>query len=191
LEKAEALYSRVLDLVPQDADEGYNYALVLYALGKYEKAEEILGGRQFALIENSDSLLLYARSQAAQRKIEAIDSFDKWLKTNSDPKVAFEYAGLLERLEHYARAVDLYREIIDVLPPENEDPAIQDVRFAAARLLLVADSENPEGLEELNAARAAGFSDRAALEELLADERVNTAGREGIRKILGELPSGD
>ncbi|MDR1104828.1 MAG: tetratricopeptide repeat protein [Treponema sp.] len=187
LKKAEALYGRVLALVPEDADEGYNYALVLYALEKYDEAEEVLGKRQFALLENGDFLLLYARVQAALHKPEAVDSYDKWLMNNQDPKVSYEYAGLLEKLDHYARAIELYRDVINTLPPDSADPPLGDVHFAAARLLLIADGENPEGLEELSAAAGAGFGDREALEDLLADERVNTEGREGIRRILGGL----
>jgi tetratricopeptide (TPR) repeat protein len=185
--KAEALYARVLALVPEDADEGYNYALVLCALGKYGEAEETLEGRQFALLENGDFLLLYARAQAAQHKLEAVDSYDRWLQNNSDPAVSWEYAGLLEKLEHYARALELYREIAGALGPESTDPGLKDVHFAAARILLAADGENPEGLQELAAAAAAGFADREALEKLLADERINAAGREGIRRILDGL----
>ncbi|MDR1419825.1 MAG: tetratricopeptide repeat protein [Treponema sp.] len=187
LEKAEALYARVLALVPEDADEGYNYALVLYALEKYALAEEILAGREFALLEKSDFLLLYARVQAALHKPEAVDSYDTWLKNNSDPRVSYEYAGLLEKLEHYAGALELYREIINTLPSDSTDPDMRDLHFAAARLFLVADSENPEGLEELDAAAALGFSDREALEDLLADGRVTAAGREGIRRVLEAL----
>jgi tetratricopeptide (TPR) repeat protein len=36
LEKAEALYNRVLVLVPESADDGFNYALVLYGLKQYD-----------------------------------------------------------------------------------------------------------------------------------------------------------
>jgi len=40
-ERAEALYLRILELVPESADDGFNYALVLFGMGRYEESEEV------------------------------------------------------------------------------------------------------------------------------------------------------
>ncbi|MCL2190961.1 MAG: tetratricopeptide repeat protein, partial [Treponema sp.] len=40
IEKASALYERFLALVPESADDGYNHALVLFAMQRYAEAEQ-------------------------------------------------------------------------------------------------------------------------------------------------------
>jgi tetratricopeptide (TPR) repeat protein len=186
-ERAEALYGRVLALEPEGADDGYNYALVLYALEKYEQAEETLKAREFNVRENSDALLLYARAQGAQRKVESVDSYDKWLAANSDPLVSYEYAQLLEKLEHYDRALTQYRTALTALTSDTEKLKKTDLRFAIARTLLAADSESAEGITELDAAVSGGFADKAALEDLLLDQRISAGGKDGIRAAIAEI----
>jgi tetratricopeptide (TPR) repeat protein len=184
LEMAESFYERVLTLVPESADDGYNYALVLFAIKKYAKAEEILGAHEFALLDNNDVLLLYARTQAAQDKVEAADSYAQWLVNNSDPKVRYEYAQVLEKAELYARALEEYRTALDGLSQDSADLKKPDLRYAIARLLLIADAESAEGLTELEAAVSEGFADTAALEELLKDERISAANRGNIQTLI-------
>ena len=192
LEKAEQHYQKLLSLVPESADEGYNYALILYTMEKYEKAEQVLEGYRFAILDNSDTLLLYARIQKAQDKIEAIDSYAKWLTDNSNAKVKFEYGEILEKHEFYARALEEYRSILPdestgEKTEENANVSNKDVRFAIARLLLIADSESEDGIKELNTARAEGFDDIEALEELLKDIRISNENLLQIRSIINDL----
>jgi predicted Zn-dependent protease len=106
IEMAALLYDRLLFLVPESADDGYNYALVLFAMKKYDKAEAVLKSHEIALLDNNDVLLLYARCQKEQGKPEAIDTYASWLINNSDTKVRYEYAQLLEDQELYARALE-------------------------------------------------------------------------------------
>jgi tetratricopeptide (TPR) repeat protein len=187
-EKAEKLYQRVLDLSPESADDGYNYALVLFAVKKYAEAENVLAANGFALRDNKDVLLLYARVQKIQDKPEAADSYDKYFAAgNEDPRARYEYAQVLEKLEFYARALEQYREALKILPAESEDPKKGDLRFIIARLLLVADSENPEGLSELSGAVSDGFTGKEALAELLKDERISAAGKTGIQELIDEM----
>lgn len=188
IKKAEAHYRKLLELVPESADDGYNYALVLYAMEKYAEAEEALSGREFALLENSDVLLLYARAQKAQNKVEAIDTYAKWLESaaSPDPKARYEYAQLLEGQELYARALEEYRVILAGLAADSTDPKKTDVRFTIAKLLLVADSASEEGVTELQGAVSDGFKDLEALEKLAADERISAENKSGIRKIIDE-----
>jgi tetratricopeptide (TPR) repeat protein len=187
LTKAEQYYRRVLELIPESADDGYNYSLVLFAVKKFEEAEQVLAKNPYALDENKDALLLYARIQKAQGKIEAVDTYAKFLANNSDSKVRYEYAQLLESIELYAKAVEEYRAILEELPQDTPDPKRQDVRFSLARVLLIADGENPEALTELEAAISEGFTDPEALENLAADEKISASNQERVREMISKL----
>jgi tetratricopeptide (TPR) repeat protein len=185
-ETAEQYYRRVLDLVPESADDGYNYALVLFTIKKYAEAEDVLGAYEFALLDNNDVLLLYARAQAAQDKVEAADSYAQWLAVNSDPRVRYEYGQVLEKAELYARALEEYRTALNGLAQDSEDPKKTDLRYTIARLLLIADPESDAGVEELKTAVSEGLSDMAVLEALFSDERISEANKEGIRALITE-----
>jgi tetratricopeptide (TPR) repeat protein len=168
-DKAESLYGRVLALVPESVDDGYNYALVLYALEKYPQAEEVLA-KYPTLLENDDTLLLYARCQNVQDKPEAIDNFTKYLEIKDDANVRYEYAAALERASFYAHALEEYRKTYTALTPESVSPTKPAVRFAVARVLLLADSDNDEGIEELRGALVDGFDDFDAVKALLTED---------------------
>jgi tetratricopeptide (TPR) repeat protein len=184
IEKAGTLYDRVLVLVPESADDGYNYALVLFAMKKYTEAEQVLKNHEFALLDNNDVLLLYARAQKEQGKPEAIDSYDKWLTNNTGADVRYEYAQLLESQELYARALEEYRLALGSLTAGSVNPSKQEVRFTIARLLLVADSGSTEGITELKGAVDDGFSDTEKMTELLDDDRISAANKEEIRALI-------
>ncbi|MDR2103825.1 MAG: hypothetical protein LBP42_06970, partial [Treponema sp.] len=157
---------------------------MLYATEQYARAETVLAKYQYALEENNDILLLYARSQGAQNKVEAVDSYSLWLTNNKDLKVQYEYARVLEQVELYARALEQYREILTGLAQDSTDPKKSDVRYAAAKLLLVADPENEEGIIELKKAVDEGFEDTGALEEFLQDERIIERHRQDLQNII-------
>jgi tetratricopeptide (TPR) repeat protein len=190
LTKAEQYYQRVLELIPESVDDGYNYALVLFAVKKFEEAEKILLKNPYALEEAKDSLLLYARIQKAQDKVEAIDTYAKFLINNPDLKVRFEYAQMLEAMELYAKAIEEYRTTLTELSQDTNDPSDlerQNIRFSLARALLIADGENPEGLAELEGAISDGFTDEEALENLAGDEKISLANQELIRGIINRM----
>jgi len=187
IEKAAALYDKVLTLVPESADDGYNYALVLFAMKKYEQTEQVLKNHEFALLDNNDVLLLYARSQKEQGKPEAIDSYDKWLANNTDAKVRYEYAQLLESNELYARALEEYRTALGGIAGGATDPSKPDIRFAIGRLLLIADSGSNAGITELKGAVDDGFTDSEKVNEMLADGRISAAHKDEIRTIITEM----
>ncbi|MDR0449876.1 MAG: tetratricopeptide repeat protein [Treponema sp.] len=184
--KAEQYYRQVLELIPESADDGYNYALVLFAVKKFEEAEKILLSNPYALEESKDALLLYARVQRAQAKVEAIDTYARYLLNNTDTKVRYEYARILEEEELYARAIEEYRTSLSELS-ESADLKRQDIRFSLARALLIADGENPEGLTELEEAIASGFTDTDALENLAADERLSAANQDRVRGLIAAV----
>ena len=189
---AEELYERVLALEPESADQGYNYALVLMALDKPDKAEEALLRYRIAMAENKNTLLLLARAQKAQNKVEAADTYSEWLQGSSDVKVRYEYAQVLEAAEFYARALEEYRTVITALPQgqSNPDPAAPvrtDVRVAVARLLLVADPEKDDGIAELETAVTEGLTDTEKLTGLLDEEGISAGHKDAIRRIIEDI----
>jgi tetratricopeptide (TPR) repeat protein len=184
--KAEKHYDRLLVLIPESADDGYNYALVLYAMKKYGEAEQVLKNHEFALLDNKDILLLYARAQKEQGKVEAIDTYASWLAVNSDAKIRYEYAQLLESHEFFARALDEYQLALGGMNNDSVNPSKKELRFTIARLFLIADGDNPQGLNELRGAVDDGYNDFEAMEKLLSDDRISAANRDSIRTVIAD-----
>jgi tetratricopeptide (TPR) repeat protein len=184
---AQRHYSRLLELVPESADDGYNHALVLYAMERYDEAEQVLEKYRYSLHDNRDLLLLYARIQSAQNKVEAIDTFSAWLVEGSNPKVRYEYALALEYHELYARALEEYRKAISEVTSSTVDIKRSDIRFALARVLLIADSENTEGITEMQNAVEEGFSDTSAIEKLIENGKITAANRNRLRNIASDM----
>jgi tetratricopeptide (TPR) repeat protein len=195
-EEAETLYVRVLALAPEAVDNGYNYALVLYAMERPAEAEAVLNKYPFALEENKDIQLLYARAQRAQHKPEAVDSYHRRLAGASDPLIEYEYAEVLEENSLYARALETYRSLLAALPAAGDGtspgPERSEVRFRTARLIFIADPGNAEALTELRAALEEGYTggEGEGTGSLLEDERISDADKEGIRALVKELESG-
>ena len=190
IEKAEAHYNRVLELVPESADDGFNYALVLYGLKKYEDCEKVLNKYPFALEEKAPSVLLLARAQREMNKIEAVDTFAKWIIVNAgtaNPQGFLDYARVLEKAELYARALEQYDAAIKALTKDTETLKKSAIRFEKSRLLLTVDPDNEEGLKEFTRAVDEGFSDIAAIEALVLDKRINKYHKDEIEKVLNNL----
>jgi len=189
-EKAEAHYAKVLELIPESADDGYNYALVLYGLQKYEDCEIVLNKYPFALEEKASSVLLLARAQREMGKVEAVDTFAKWVIVNAgtaNPQGFLDYARVLEKAEFYARALEQYNEAIKANTKDTETLKKSTIRFEKSRLLLAVDPDNEEGLTEFTEAVKEGFSDIEAIEALVLDKRINQVHRDEIQKILDEM----
>jgi tetratricopeptide (TPR) repeat protein len=188
LPAAEALYRRVLELEPESSDQGYNYALVLMALEKPEQAEEVLLKYKIIMAENKDTLLLLARAQKALNKVEAVDTYSQWLQDNTDAKVRYEYAQVLESAQFYAKALEEYRAVIEALPQGKPSAGgtldRTEVRFTMARLLLLADSEKEDGITELETAVTEGFSDTEKLTALLDEAGISAAHKDEIRRVI-------
>ena len=187
IERASELYERLLALVPESADDGYNHALVLYAMERYEEAERVLLNNAIALLDNNDVMLLHARIKRRLGNPEAIDTFARWLANNAaDQRVRHEFAQLLESRNHYARALEEYRTVLAALTAASVDPSRAEVRFAVARLLLTVDPERAEGITELTEAIEDGFNDFDIVEALLDDERISDSNRDRIRTIVAD-----
>ena len=187
LDIASRHYSRLITLVPESSDDGYNHALVLYAMERYSEAEEVLNRYPFALLENTNVMLLHARSQKAQNKIEAIDSYSNILSISSDPKVRYEYAQILEYHEIYARSLEEYRQALLQTSASSSDPARSSIRFAIAKILLIADGENSEGVTELENALRDGFNNISLIEELLDIDGISAENINSIRNIINNF----
>ncbi|MDR0300804.1 MAG: tetratricopeptide repeat protein [Treponema sp.] len=194
IEKAEKHYNKLLSIVPESADDGYNHALVLFAMERYDKAEEVLEKYPYSLQDNNDMVLLYARTQKALDKVEAIDNYAKWLSSNtSDKKVRYEYAQLLEQHDLYARALEEYRTILSDSASASssgaadEDLKKSDVRFSLARLLLIADDESGEGITEMETAVSEGYDNIEAVEELQKNTKVSSTNRDKLRTIVNNM----
>jgi len=110
-EKAENYYRRILSLVPESYDEGYNYALVLLAMGKTADAENVLV--RYNNTENPQALLVLARSQKIQGKPEAADAYSASLLKEDNPAVRAEFAAYLEQIGLPAKALEEYRKALE------------------------------------------------------------------------------
>jgi len=186
IEIAEKHYSKLFSLVPESADDGYNHALILFALERYPKAEEVLEKYPAALQENKDTMLLYARCQAKLKKVEAIDSFNNWLAVNTDAKVRYEYAQVLEDNTFYVRAIEEYRKTLTEITDKTVNPKKNEVRFALAKVLIMADGNNADGVKELKDAVADGYSDIESVEKLL-NNKISAANKNDIQEIISNM----
>jgi tetratricopeptide (TPR) repeat protein len=187
IEQAETLYQKVLTLLPESADDGYNYALFLYAIEKYEESETVLAGYPHALFENNDMILLAARVKKAIHKPEAVDMYERYLEAKNDAQVRYEYVTVLEENGFYARALDECRATLKDLPDTTQNPSKPFLRYTIARLLMIADSESDEGITELEAAVTDGFKDVEVLEKLLEDSAISDTHKEGIQRVINGI----
>jgi Tfp pilus assembly protein PilF len=196
IEGAENYYDRVLRLVPESYDDGYNYALVLFAMDKIDRAEEVLLKYDLIIDANSDAVLLLARIQAKLDKVEAVDNYDRYLQVKPDNKARFEYAEVLEKNEFYARAQEEYNTILEGLQAgessgESGTLTRPRILFAVARLLLIAESDSDSGVTALSRAVEEGFKDIPALEALLDEPKITGAQKEEIQRVITNLKSAE
>jgi tetratricopeptide (TPR) repeat protein len=195
IEGAENYYDHVLRLVPESYDDGYNYALILFAMDKADKAEEVLLKYDLIIDSNSDAVLLLARIQAKLDKVEAVDNYDRYLQVKSDNKVRFEYAEVLEKNEFYARAQEEYDTVLEGLPKgenssEKGNLTRPQILFAVARLLFIAEADGDSGPTALSRAVEEGFRDIPALQALLEEPKITDVQKEEIRRVITDLESG-
>ncbi len=120
-------------------------------------------------------------------KIEAIDTYAKVLSGNSDKKVRFEYAGLLEKHNLFAKALEEYRAILAETFSTADELKKYDVRFSLACLLLTADASSGEWLTEMETAVKEGYNNIDEVEKLQKNTKISTANREKIRNIVNNM----
>ncbi|MDR2444478.1 MAG: tetratricopeptide repeat protein [Spirochaetaceae bacterium] len=186
IEEAQKLYDKILELEPEETDNGVNYATVLYAMDRPAEAEKVLKKYDYTILDDKDALLLLARVQKAQKKPEAIDSYDIWLSKNNDPQVRYEYTLALDDGGFYARALEAARKTLSELSTDTETLKRSTIRFVIARLLLVSDGESNEGIAELTEAIRAGFDDKDTIDALINDERLSKSLRDDVRRTIDD-----
>ncbi|GHT48451.1 hypothetical protein FACS1894102_1520 [Spirochaetia bacterium] len=183
LEEAEKYYKSVLELQPENADSGYNHALILFAMDKPAEAEETLLKYEYQLEENKENLLLFARVQKAQKKVEAIDSFDKWLQKYDDPVVRYEYACVLEEGNFYAKALEEIKTAVKNFTSDTAALSKVTVRFELAKIMLIADPKNDDGITELTEVLKEGFKDEDAINALIKNEQLPKTRQDEIKRL--------
>jgi tetratricopeptide (TPR) repeat protein len=181
-------YRRAAALLPENAEERYNYALLLAALEMNEEAETVLvsGNRDFldgnrASADSLDGkkLLLLARVRKSLGKPEAVDAYNAYLEKTDDPAVRFEFAEALEEQELYAKALEEYNRLAETSPGSTTGyPEKSLVLFRIARVMLVADPADKKGQSALEEALKSGYADQAEIDALferagIPEERRN------------------
>jgi tetratricopeptide (TPR) repeat protein len=187
LSEAESYYGRVLKLEPENTDDGYNYAMILYALNKYSDAETVLKKFSYNMPDNKNTLLLLARTKKAQNKVEAIDDYATWLAKNSDAIVRYEYAEALEADKFYARAIEELKKALAELASDTASLKKCDIHYALGRLILIADPNNDDGIASLQEAVNTGYKNTDALRLLMDDARISKSHKDSISSILAAL----
>jgi tetratricopeptide (TPR) repeat protein len=159
---AAGAYDQVLALAPDAPDARFNAALIKVGAKDYEGALAELAPLITASTDDVNVRILNARALAGSGKL-----------TSSD---FVTLAGLYVASRDYAKAIDAYAAAT------ASDPKNADAWFALARLRLVEAEDGKAGLEALGKALGAGFADKKAAADLLAEPIL--AEREAATKAL-------
>jgi tetratricopeptide (TPR) repeat protein len=195
-------YRRAAALLPENAEERYNYALLLNALEMYREAETALlsGSRDSAAPKRDDALddkqlLLLARVRKSLEKPEAVDDYNAYLARTDDPAVRFEFAETLEEQKLYAKALEEYTRL-GTAPADSaaKHPEKSLVLFRIARVMLVSDPADEKGLDALSEALKSGYADQAEIDALfeaagIPEEKRKGLGIEGTTPVPDAAPS--
>jgi len=160
LDKAEEYYGRILELVPESYDEGYNYALVLMAMGRPEEAEQALITYTDVTVANNntertEAILLLARAQKEQGKPEAADTYTACLEKDDNPIIRMEYAAYLAKVGHKEKAIEEYNKALE--NTKTTEAKKEEIRKAIARVES-GEEEEEDGSENASEADAKGGS---------------------------------
>jgi tetratricopeptide (TPR) repeat protein len=176
---AAGAYDQVLALAPDAPDARFNAALIKVGAKDYEGALAELAPLITASTDDVNVRILNARALAGSgKREEAINAFEK-LSGASGKLTSSDFvtlAGLYVASRDYAKAIDAYAAAT------ASDPKNADAWFALARLRLVEAEDGKAGLEALGKALGAGFADKKAAADLLAEPIL--AEREAATKAL-------
>jgi tetratricopeptide (TPR) repeat protein len=111
LDRAALYYQKILDLVPEASDEGYNYSLVLLALGRAEEAENVL--LKYCNTESAEAQLVLARSMKQRGNAQAADAYAASLLKKDDPVVRAEFAAYLAESGYIEKALEEYKKALE------------------------------------------------------------------------------
>jgi tetratricopeptide (TPR) repeat protein len=167
LDKAEEYYKKVLELVPESYDEGYNYALVLMAMERPQEAEETLKAHTDVSAANNnterpEALLLLARAQKEQGKPEAADAYSASLEQNDNPIVRMEYAMYLAKGRYKDKALAEYQKALD--NSKTTDAQKEEIKETMEKVKAGEFEKDPEAAEAAGAPAETPAGDAAKLE---------------------------
>jgi tetratricopeptide (TPR) repeat protein len=193
-------YRRAAAMLPENAAERYNYALLLNALEMYEEAETVLLSENRDDFPDDKKLLLLARVQKSLGKPEAIDGYSSYLAKTDDPAVRFEFAETLEEQKLYAKALEEYNRLNEVSQDNPADSTADNptdstvdstadnpekplVLFRIARVMLVSDPSNQNGLAALEEALKSGYADQAEIDALFEAAGIPEEKRNELNEL--------
>ena len=165
IERATTGYQEILALSPLNANALFNLGRIAeeqqrlqQALGYYERA---------VAVEETDAQLLYryGRLLLPEQPERAVAVFERYLDSSPrDYQRVVEVADILRRERYFAPALRAYQS---VPADHSERPR---ALFGEAAALLVGVQDSQRGLETMERALEAGFSDREAILAVLQDQ---------------------
>jgi tetratricopeptide (TPR) repeat protein len=161
-EQALRLYESVLDLAPYDTTVLYNYAILLRDSGDLEKARELFAKVVAASVDDLDALLKLSGVEVSlELYAPAIGHLESYRLKKPDSSEALRLlATAYEKTQYYQKAIDACDAELKLNPRDGA------VLFMKARMLLTAVADEKAGLEALDGAFAAGFSDEKQISAL-------------------------
>jgi tetratricopeptide (TPR) repeat protein len=193
-EKALRLYEGVLDLAPYDTSALYNYAILLRDAGDLEKAKELFAKVVAASVDDLDALLKLAGVEVSlELYTPAIGHLESYRAKKADSQEALRLlATAYEKTTYYQKAIDVCDADLKLNPKDGV------ILFMKARMLLTAVADEKAGLNALDKAFAAGFSDAAQIKALseskdlvdpdVVKERIALAGKQSTDQELKAIP---
>lgn len=165
MERAVAGYQEILALSPLNANALFNLGRIAeeqqrrqQALRYYERA---------VAVEETDAQLLYryGRLLLPEQPERAVAVFERYLDSSPrDYQRVVEVADILRRERYFAPALRAYQSVPS---DHSERPR---ALFGEAAALLVGVQDSQRGLETMERALEAGFSDREAILAVLQDQ---------------------
>ncbi|MCX7024231.1 MAG: tetratricopeptide repeat protein [Spirochaetes bacterium] len=180
VEEALAVYDRIAALDEFDFPTALNRCAILVELERYDEAQASLA--ELEKVKPDDETVIRRIALVAMKREDWLTA-ERYLsaylaKKANDAAARIDLAGVYERLERYKDAMDLWAAIA------GADSKNKDAWFALARLRLTVAHDASGGMEALNKAIDAGFSDKQAIEALLAAKDL--AAREEVTALFRE-----
>jgi tetratricopeptide (TPR) repeat protein len=177
-EEAIARYDSAVRLAPENQDALYNAGLILWAMGRVREAADRLTSLLAIAPGDTDVLFnlgsLYLALDDPEKAAEYLGRYVE--RKPQDAEGLLLLASAWERQRQFSRALEAYDRIVAA------DAKSASAWFGRARLLLTVVEDPDRGLEDLRRALEAGFSDKAAIAALLANETL--LARSDVEKEL-------
>ena len=174
LETAGSIYDDVLEIDPGSVNALYNRAIIAAENDEGDLAASLL--REAHSIDDRDKAILNLLA-SVEDQLGNVDSAIAALESLKDLGAAgSESMLLLAELYQKSQRFDLALDELDNLVAGSDDAgATAEAQFQRGRILLTAAQETEAGLAALDAAFAAGFSDRDRIGDLRASEAMTAS----------------